>query len=166
MANIITQHKIVDDGKRAIIKIVGLCDSPLGNAVIIDASTLFAAKNTNGFIMTGNNDPLPNYRTAIRSMTMVNGQANGYIRATWAGTGLFANTTDAFVFPPGITRYGAENGDISVPSNVPYANGTGDIVLQSVGSMANVGFTMIVDLRKYGEDFDPGRFADPSAFNR
>jgi hypothetical protein len=45
------------------------------------------------------------------------------------------------------------------------ANTVGDVLISTLGLVANDAFTLIIELRKDGNDYDQGQTRDPSAFN-
>jgi len=84
MANIITEQRIVDNNKRALIKYVGTIDTAVANSTLLDASSLSLALNTNGQIMTSNTDIKSTYKTTIKRI-FGTAKANAYIKLCWQG---------------------------------------------------------------------------------
>jgi hypothetical protein len=161
MANVITEQRIVDNSKRALIKYVGLIDSAAANTTLLDVSSLRLALNTNGQIMTANANIKSNYRTTVKRIFGY-AKANAYIRLQWAGD---ANSS-IVTLGTGSFDYSFENmGDGAVISN-PEANATGDIIFTAVTPSSADTFTIFLDLRKDNRDFDAGQTADPVAFNQ
>lgn len=162
MANIIREHRIVDNNKRALIKYVLISDGTAeANSKLVDASTLSGALNVNSQIMVSNTHPKTNYRTTIKRIFGL-AKANGYFTLNWQGD----SNTEIVTISNGGIDYNFENmGDNTVIPN-PETNATGDILLTSYNNKAGDSFTLFIDLRKNSEDYHAGQFSDPTAFNR
>jgi len=161
MANVITEQRIVDNSKRALIKYVGTIDTAVANTTLLDASSLRLALNANGQIMTSNTHIKSNYRTTIKRI-FGHAKANAYFRLQWVGD---SNSTIVTV-GTGNFDYNFESmGDGAVINN-PEANATGDIVLTVITPSSADTLTLFLDLRKDSRDYDAGQTADPVAFNR
>jgi hypothetical protein len=162
MANIIREHRIVDNNKRALIKYVLISDGTAeSNSRLVDASTLSGALNVNNQIMVSNTHPRTNYRTTIKRI-FGQSKANGYFTLNWQGD----SNSAIVIIPDGGFDYNFESlGDIAVIPN-PEANATGDILLTSYNNKSGDAFTLFIDIRKNSEDYHAGQFSDPVAFNR
>jgi exoribonuclease R len=103
-----------------------------------------------------------NYRTTIKR---ISGQAKSnaaFIKIQWRGD------TNSEIVTVGSGRFDYDfmsMGDGATISN-PEANPTGNLLISTTGLAANEGFTLFIDLRKDGRDYDSGQTADPTAFNR
>lgn len=162
MANIITEQKIIDNNKRALVKYVFqyVDTASVANTVLLDASMLSGALNTNGYIMSSNTNPKSTYRTKIKRVFGMAKLTNS-ARLQWQGD---SNST-IVTFNTGSFDYNFENlGDNAVIAN-PEANATGDILLSGTMASGDI-FTLFVDLRKDSEDYNAGQFNDPVAFNQ
>ena len=161
MANVITEQRIIDSNKRALIKYVGTLDTAAANTIILDASSLNLALNTNGQIMSANADIKSNYRTTVKRIFGY-AKANAYIKLQWVGD----TNTSIVTIGTGAFDYSFDAmGDGAVINN-PEANATGDIALTVVTPSSADTLTLFVDLRKDSRDYDAGQTADPTAFNR
>ena len=165
MANIITEQRLIDSTKRALIKYVITSDGTAdANTKLVDVSTLAYALNANGYIMTANADPMGCYRTSVKRVfgygtsnvggTIVlkwhaNGQNNEIVGV---GGGSFDYNFDAM-------------GDGAVISN-PNADAatSGDILYSSSFGAGGV-LTLFIDLKKDNKHFSAGQHALPSDFN-
>ena len=160
MANIITEQRIVDNNKRALIKYVGTIDTAVANSTLLDASSLSLALNTNGQIMSANANIKSLYKTTIKRI-FGTAKANAYIKLGWAGD------SNSSIITIGTGNFDIDfqsMGDGAVVKN-PEANATGDILLTVVTPSSADMFTLFLDLRKDSTDFDSGQTADPVAFN-
>jgi hypothetical protein len=165
MANLLTGQRIIDNNKRALIKLVFVSDGTAqSNVTLVDASTLRFAMNANSQIMQANTHPKSAYRTTIKRIfgNATAPVAGSYYKIQWEGDAnseiiTFASTPFDYNFDA--------MGDGAVISN-PEANATGDILLSTNNIGAGNTFTLFIDLRKDGRDYDSGQTADPVAFNR
>lgn len=161
MANIITEQRLVDNNKRALIKYVATLDTAVANSMLVDASTLRFALNANSQIMSSNTHPKGLYRTTVKRVFGV-AKANAYFKLTWQG----ANTADIVTIGTGNFDYDFQSmGDGATISN-PDTTANGDILLSVITPSGADMLTLFVDLRKDGRDYDSGQTADPVAFNR
>ena len=168
MANLIREHRIIDNNRRALIKYVCISDgTQFSNTVLVDVSTLAFALNANGQIMQSNTHPRSTYRTTISKIkgdTSVGPNATGYVKLQWHG----ATNSEIIVASSSSFEYSGEtwgsNGGWTLPN--PEANSSGDVLISTVGMKANDNITLILELRKDGQDYDQGQTADPMAFNR
>ena len=166
MANIVNSQILVDTSKRTLIRFNINSDGTAGNNsnnLLLNASSLKGALNTNGYIMTGNTNPRPNYRLSIKRAFGA-AHANGFFRIKWQSD---ANN-DIMIFPEGSFDYNFESmGDGAViPQPTTEANVNGNILYGVHGTVVNDAFTLFLDLRKDNRDYDAGQTADPVAFNR
>lgn len=161
MANVITEQKLIDSNKRALIKYTMTLDTAVANNTLVDASNLKFALNANGFIMTSNTDPKASYGLSVKRVFGV-AKANAYVKLQWAGD---ANT-DMIIIGDGSFDFDFQSmGDGATISNNS-ANATGDILMTVVAPGATDMLTLFLDLRKNGSDYDSGQTADPVSFNR
>jgi len=163
MPNLIRQHNLIDNNKRALIKYVIVSDGTNeANTRLVDVSMLRFSLNTNGYIMTGNTNSRSNYRTTIKRI-FGNAITDGYVRLQWEGT----TNSEIVVFGSGGFDYDFQStsGDVAVFTN-PEASPTGDVLISTKGLNANSAMTFFIDIRKDSRDYDAGQTADPVAFNR
>ena len=160
MANGISEHKLVDSNRRAVVKYVGTVDSAAANVVMLDVSSLVYSLNTNGKIMSSNTDIKTLYRTSIKRIW---GQGHfksaGYVTLRWGGANSEICTIGNGQFD---YNFDAEGLSAAIPANT---SGTGDVVYSTTGVAAGDVFTLFIDLKKDGRDYDQGQTADPTAFN-
>jgi hypothetical protein len=166
MANIVNSQILVDTSKRTLIRFFINSDGTTANnsnVLLLNASSLRGALNTNGYIMTGNTNPKSNYRLSIKRAFGA-AHANGFFRIKWQSD---ANS-DIMIFPEGSFDYNFESmGDGAViPQPTNEANVSGNILYGVHGAVVNDAFSLFLDLRKDNRDYDAGQTADPVAFNR
>ena len=162
MANLIREHRMVDNQRRALIKYVFVSDGTnQSNTTLIDVSTLSYAKNANGYIMTANADPRLSYRTTIKRI-FGNMKSSGLVKLQWCG----AQNSEIVVLSTGQFDYNFSDmgGGAVIPNPEIAPANNGDILITTTGAAAGDGFTLIIDLKKDGADYDPGANADPIAF--
>lgn len=160
MANVITEQKLIDSNKRALLKYVILSDGTQeANTRLVDASNLAFALNANNFIMSSNTHPKSNYRTTIKKIKAYS-RTGGSIRLKWEGS---ANS-EIITFGSASVDYNFEN-DGAVITN-PETSATGDILISTANIVFGDTVTLFIDLRKDSRDYDAGQTADPYAFNR
>lgn len=168
MANLIREHRIVDNNRRALIKYVCISDgTQFSNNTLVDVSTLAYALNANGYIMQSNTHPRTKYNTVvsrIKGSTNIGPNSTGYIKLQWHGD----SNSEIMVVSDDSFDYSGESwggvGGGTFPN--PEANSSGDILISTVGMKANDNFTLFIEVRKEGKDYDQGQTADPVAFNR
>lgn len=159
MATVLTTQTLVDSNRHSVIKIVGTGGTD-ANAMLVRASTLAFAINATGQISTTN--PKRLNRVAVRRIW---GQAqmtpNTNVTLRWGG-----NTNTAIVtFGTGWFDYNFDAGCVGGTIEIPdQANCTGDIVFSSTAGTLD-SWTLFVDLKKDGRDYDQGGVRDPLAFN-
>ena len=160
MATTLTTQKLVDSNRRTLIKVVGSGGGT--NDVLIDAAKLAYSLNANSQILGTGTDRKSSYGLSIKR---ISGQAqiasNKIVTLQWAddtnspivtiGTGHFDYNFD---------REGM-SGSIHM---LPNANATGNILITSTAS-TNDAWTILIELKKDGHDYDQGQTADPAAFN-
>lgn len=168
MANLIREHRIVDTNRRSLIKYVCISDgTQFSNNTLVDVSTLAYALNANGYIMSSNTDPRTTYRTnisRIKGSTTVGPNSTGYLKLQWHGDSnseIIVVSNDTFDYSG--EAWGGVGGG-TFPN--PESNSSGDILISTYGMKANDSFTLFVEVRKDGKDYDQGQTADPVAFNR
>jgi hypothetical protein len=161
MANVIKEQKIIDNNKRALIKYVATLDTATANTMLVDASQLRFALNTNGQIMTANADIKSLYRTTVKRIFGTT-KANGHIKLLWNGS----NTADIVVITDGSFDYSFDpSGDGAVIANTDVES-NGNILITVVSPSETDAMTLFIELRKDSRDYDAGQTADPVAFNR
>ena len=160
MATTLTTQTLVDSNRRTVIKIVGSGGGD-SNASLVVAANLAFATNATGVISKVNPKRLNRVSikrvwgqgqiTVGKAVTLQwGGNANSSI--VTFGNGPFDYTFDSESSP----------GIINIPDE---ANCTGDIVFTST-AVAGETWTLFIDLKKDGRDYDQGQTADPIAFNK
>ncbi len=159
MATSLTTQRLVDNNRHTVIKIVGEGGGD-ANASLVVASDLAYAINATGQVSTSN--PKRLNRLAIKRI-WGQGQiaSNKYVTLKWGG-----NTNPAIVtFGNGSFEYNFDSaatpGTIEIPDE---ANCTGNIVFTSTATTGDA-WTLFIDLKKDGRDYDQGQTRDPLAFN-
>ena len=160
MATVLTTQTLVDTNRHTVIKVVGVGGTD-ANAPLIKASNLAYAINATGQVSSTN--PKRLNRVAIKRI-WGQGQigASKAVTLQWGG-----NSNSAIVtFGTGQFDYGFDSGSTQGIIEIPdQANCTGDIVFSSTAG-ATDSWTLFIDLKKDGRDFDQGQAKDPLAFNR
>ena len=160
MATVLTKQTLVDTNRHTVIKIVGAGGTD-ANASLVVAANLAFAINATGQVSTSN--PKRLNRVAIKRIW-------GQGQLATAGTGVTlkwgGNANSAIVtFGNGPFDYnfdaGSTPGTIEIPDQ---ANCTGDIVFTSTAGATDT-WTLFIDLKKDGKDYDQGQTRDPLAFN-
>lgn len=159
MATVLTTQKLVDNNRHTVIKIVGYGGTD-ANASLVVAANLAYAINATGQVSTLN--PKRLNRVAIKRV-WGQGQMTAAKAVTlqWGGNSnssivTFGNGPFDYNFDAGSTP-----GTIEIPDQ---ANCTGDIVFTSTAGATDT-WTLFIDLKKDGRDYDQGQKADPAAFN-
>lgn len=161
MANVIREQRLVDNQKRTLVKYVATLDTAAANTILLDASSLRFALNTNGQVMTANANIKSSYRTTIKRI-YGQAKANAYFKVLWQGS----NTADIITINTGNFDYSFDSmGDGAVISN-PETTSNGTILLNVVTPSSADTLTLFIDLRKDSRDYDAGQTADPVAFNQ
>jgi len=160
MATVITTQTLVDTNRHAVIKVVGVGGSD-ANVSLISASSLAYAINATGQVSATN--PKRLNRVAIKRIW-----GQGQIAAAkavtlhWGGN----NNSAIVTFGAGPFDYnfdaGSTGGTIEIPDQ---ANCTGDILFSSSAGATDT-WTMFIDLKKDGRDYDQGQARDRAAFNK
>jgi hypothetical protein len=166
MANIITEHKLIDNNDRALVKYVIRFDgTTLANTVLLNASQLAYAMNTDNKIMTSNVNPKSVYHTNIRRIFGQGQFASGFgVALGWQS----AQNTDIVTIGTGQFDYNFDPNGLtgSIPVKFGTSNTTGSIIISNIGSVASGdAVTIFLDLKKNSGDYDKGQTADPTAFN-
>ena len=160
MATTLTIQKLVDTTRRTLVKVVGSGGGT--NDLLIDAAKLAYSLNVNNKILGTGTDRKSSYGLSVKR---ISGQAqigsNKIVTLQWAddtnspivtiGNGFFDYNFDA----EGLTA--------SIHM-LPNANATGNILISSSATTGDA-WTILIDLKKDGRDYDQGQRADPDAFN-
>ena len=159
MATVISKQTLVDTNRHAVIKVVGTGGTDANVSLIVAANLAFAI-NATGQVSTLN--PKRLNRLAVKRVWgqgQMSSATNVSLR--WGGN---ANST-IVTFGNGPFDYNFDNGSTPGTIEIPdTANSTGDIVFSSTAG-ANDSWTIFIDLKKDGRDFDQGGARDPQAFN-
>lgn len=151
MANATTEQRLMDGTHKAVVKLTGTTDGASGQigGVVIDVSTLAQAKNANNILMTSNADPKSIYRVYVKKILA--DIYGGYVTLSWQDN--TANNT-MVTLGPGYREFDFEfiGGLITNPSS----NSTGDIILNTTGFGANGAYTIVLELKKDGNDYVTG----------
>lgn len=151
MANATTEQRIIDGTHKAVVKLTGTTDGASGQigGVVIDVSTLAYAKNANSALMTSNTDPKSLYRVYVKKILA--DVVGGMVTLSWQGNA--ANNT-MVTLGPGYREFDFEfiGGLMSNPSS----NSTGDIILNTSAFGANNAYTIVLELKKDGNDYVTG----------
>lgn len=173
MANIFTEQKLSDTHDKLIVKLTGKFDgSGEEQQMRVDVSNLNYALNTNGYIMSSNNDIKDLYRTSIISIIYDVNIANGYLSIQWAGSvGDETGNTDIVVLHSGQNSIALDETRYSTVIDNPIAtldpaNTSGDIVFSTTGAEDKDSYTVFMIMKKDSRDYSKGQFADPYAFNK
>jgi hypothetical protein len=168
MATSNSTQVLIDTTKRAVIKRIGIFDTSGGDevqTVMLDPRTLSGVLDANGNLWrTGNTLPSgfgANGLTIKRIVYNVDGEL-GHLQLKWQGNAAANDRT--------IVALGVGTGDTNPNDNLPViwnnaVNPTGNITVQTVGTVANAAYTLIVELHKDNRYFQAGQFNDPAAFN-
>ena len=159
MATVLTTQTLVDTNRHSVIKVVGTGGGD-ANVKLVVAANLSYAINATGVISTAN--PKRLNRVAIKRVWGHGqmGVANN-VTLRWGG-----NTNTSIVsFGHGAFDFNFDMGSTAGTIEIPdQANCTGDIVFSSTAG-ATDSWTIFIDLKKDGRDYDQGQTADPAAFN-
>lgn len=154
MPNVFTEHRLIDATDRTLIKITGTIDGASGqaNGVVVDVSTLANAANAQSFIMVANTNPKISYRTSVRKiMADVTG---GYVTLAWQQN---TSNNTMITLGAGYKEIDFEGtGGLFTNPDANTLNTTGDIVISTLGMVANSAYTIILDLKKDGRDYVTG----------
>jgi hypothetical protein len=159
MATVLTTQILVDTNRHSVIKVVGTGGGD-SNVSLVVAANLAYAINATGAV--SNTNPKRLNRIAFRRIWGHGqmGVANN-VTLKWGG-----NTNTAIVtFGHGPFNYSfaadSTPGLIRIPDT---ANCTGDIIFSSTAG-ATDSWTLFMDIKKDGSDYDQGQARDPAAFN-
>jgi hypothetical protein len=159
MATVLTTQTLVDTNRHSVIKVVGVGGTD-ANVSLIKAANLAYAINATGQVSSTNPKRLnrvaikrvwgQGQMTAAKAVTLQWGGNSNSAIVTF-GTGSFDYNFDA----------ASTGGTIEIPDQ---ANCTGDIVFSSTAGATDT-WTLFIDLKKDGRDYDQGQARDPLAFN-
>jgi len=159
MATVLTTQTLVDTNRHTVIKVVGVGGTD-ANVSLIKAANLAFAINATGQVSSTN--PKRLNRVAIKRV-WGQGQMTAAKAVTlqWGG-----NSNSAIVtFGTGSFDYNFDSGSTPGTIEIPdQANCTGDIVFSSTAGATDT-WTLFIDLKKDGRDYDQGQARDPLAFN-
>lgn len=159
MATVLTTQTLVDTNRHTVIKVVGVGGTD-ANVSLVRAANLAFAINATGQVSSTN--PKRLNRVAIKRV-WGQGQMTAAKAVTlqWGG-----NSNSAIVtFGTGSFDYNFDSGSTPGTIEIPdQANCTGDIVFSSTAGATDT-WTLFIDLKKDGRDFDQGQARDPLAFN-
>ena len=159
MATTLTLQTLVDTNRHSVIKVVGVGGTD-ANVSLIKAANLAYAINATGVVSTLN--PKRLNRIAIKRV-WGQGQitSSNAVTLKWGG-----NSNSAIVtFGNGPFDYNFDSGSTQGTIEIPdQANCTGDIVFSSTAGSTDA-WTLFIDLKKDGRDYDQGQARDPKAFN-
>ena len=166
MANVIKEQKLVDSNKHTVVKYVGTVDTNTSNSMLLTAANLAFALTSNGNSVLTPGDwsnTKSNYRTTIKRVW---GQANfkgrGYVTLSWGSR----SNTEIVTVADGCFDYNFDSEGLSSAIGVPTGvSSNGDILITTTGVVSGDAFTIFLDLKKDGRDFDQGQARDPAAFN-
>ena len=159
MATVLSTQVLVDTNRHTVIKVVGTGGGD-ANASLVVAANLAYAINATGAV--SNTNPKRLNRIAVRRAWGAGqmGLSNN-VTLKWGGN----NNSAILTFGSGPFNYSfasdATPGYIRIPDT---ANCTGDIVFTSTAG-ASDSWTLFLDLKKDGTDYDQGQSRDPAAFN-
>lgn len=159
MATVLTTQKLVDNNRHTVIKIVGYGGTD-ANASLVVAANLAYAINATGQVSTLN--PKRLNRVAIKRV-WGQGQMTAAKAVTlqWGGN----SNSSIVTFGNGPFDYNFDAGSTAGTVEIPdQANCTGDIVFTSTAGATDT-WTLFIDLKKDGRDYDQGQKADSAAFN-
>lgn len=159
MATVLTTQKLVDNNRHTVIKIVGYGGTD-ANVSLVVAANLAYAINATGQVSTLN--PKRLNRVAIKRV-WGQGQMTAAKAVTlqWGGN----SNSSIVTFGNGPFDYNFDAGSTAGTVEIPdQANCTGDIVFTSTAGATDT-WTLFIDLKKDGRDYDQGQKADPKSFN-
>jgi hypothetical protein len=113
--------------------------------------------------MSSNTHPKSVYKTTIKRVWgQGHFKSKGFVTLVWAG----ANTDSIVSIGDGQFDYNFDAEGLSASIGIKdVANSTGDILYTAAGVASGDGFTLFIDLKKDGTDYDQGQTRDPNAFN-
>lgn len=160
------EYQILKDStQNTIIKLVGIFEgSDEDNAARIQANTLYGALDVDGnplyTSLSEANTARDSYALTVSKIIYdVNMPTPGYIQLYWKGD---TNATIATLSGFG-EIVGQTSGTPTIPNNAE--GGNGDIGIKSFGATTNCSYTIIIELKKTGSDYNAGQFDEPIIFN-
>lgn len=166
MPNVVREQRLVDSTNRAVIKYVVISDGTAeANTRLLDASSLAFSLNANGKILGAGSDVRPGgYGLTIKKIFgSCTSKHPGHVRLQWEGA---ANSEIITFGGNGNFDFNFDSSGLSAVISNPEANATGDILYTTDGMASGDTFTLFLEIKKSGRDFDQGQTADPAAFNR
>jgi hypothetical protein len=158
MATTLNKQTLVDTNRHSVIKIVGSGGTD-SNASLVVASSLAYAINATGSVSTFN--PKRLNRVAIKRIWGQGQLSQGAVTLKWGGN----SNSSIVTFGTGWFDYNFDSGSTPGTIEIPdQANCTGDIVFSSTAGATDT-WTLFIDLKKDGRDYDQGQARDPAAFN-
>lgn len=157
MATTLTKQTLVDSNRSTVIKIVGSGGGDANASMIVAANLAFAV-NATGVISTSN--PKRLNRVAIKRVWGAGQLSQGSVTLKWGGN----NNSSIVTFGNGPFDYNFAQGNPGTIEIPDQANCTGDIVFSSTAAGTDT-WTLFIELKKDGRDYDQGQTADPTAFN-
>jgi hypothetical protein len=154
MAYTYTIQKLVDNPRRAVIKLTGTFDSSglqQVNDLAVDVSSLNFAANSNGKLMLANTHPLSRYDVSINRIVGQIGLPSGYVQLNWHNAS--GNNIIATLGLGAVDMSLATLGDGSTIPNSNTTTSSGDIYISTVGATTNSAYTLILDLKKEGSHY-------------
>ena len=160
MATVVTTQTLVDTNRSSVIKVVGTGGGDSNTTLVVAANLAFAI-NATGKVSTLN--PKRLNRVAIKRI-WGQGQiatAGSGVTLRWGGN----SNSSIVTFGNGPFDYNFDAGSVAGTIEIPdQANCTGDIVFSSTAGATDT-WTLFIDLKKDGKDYDQGQSRDPLAFN-
>jgi len=151
MANVLTEHRLIDGTNRTLIKLTGVLDNTgqVTANVVVDVSTLAYAANANGLLMVSNTHPRNSYGVTIKKILA--DVTGGYVTLAWHNSG--GNNT-IMTLGPGYKEIDFEwIGGVFANPEANTLLTSGDIILNTLAMGANNAYTIILDLKKNGGDY-------------
>lgn len=164
MATVLTTQTLVDTNRRSVIKVFGVGGGDANTSLIVAANLAYALSKTNTILTPGDTaNAKTQYRTTIKRIWgQGHGSAGKFVTLQWRND---ANTIIAgFGVGQFDYHFDAEGLSASIPQPA-VANTTGDIIFTSTLNASDA-FTLFIDLKKDGRDYDQGQTRDPAAFNK
>jgi hypothetical protein len=161
MPTTIYRTTLVDNNRRSLIKIVGT-DGGDANTALIDVAKLAFSLNANSKILGTGTDRKSSYKTSIKRI-WGQGQfgSNKLVTLKWADD----TNSPIVTFGAGQFDYNFDSEGLTAAISTPVnANATGNIIFTSTATTGDA-FTLFIDLKKDGGDYDQGQTRDPAAFN-
>lgn len=160
MAISLNIQKLVDSNRRTLFKIVGSGSGT--NTLLIDPAKLAYSLNVNNKILGTGTDRKGSYGITIKR---ISGQ--GQFATTNKVTLQWEDDTNSPIVTcgNGFFDYNFDVEGLTASIGVlPNANATGNVLITSTATTGDA-WTILLDLKKDGRDFDQGQTRDPAAFN-